>query len=149
LYLSVVLLTSRWNVQDTDKYNQSGAYQLTCTTCNKKYIGKTCRSFKTCFKEHQQDHKYNRGKSLYAKHLSENNHPFPPIESSMHMLHTARKGRLLNTIENFYIHKETVANNQLNDKMTTKPNPIFDAVLHHMQPYDVRHNAADQIPNET
>jgi hypothetical protein len=38
------LLTSRRNVQDTDIYNHSGAYQLTCTTCNKKYIGQTALS---------------------------------------------------------------------------------------------------------
>jgi hypothetical protein len=141
------LLTPRHNVQDTDIYNQSSAYQLTCTTCNKKYIGQTSRSFKTRFKEHQQDHKYNRRKSLYAKHLSENNHSFPNTESSIKILHTARKGRLLNTIENFYIHKETVANNQLNDKMT-KPNPIFDAIIRHMQPHDVTCNATNHTPNK-
>jgi hypothetical protein len=40
----------------------------------------------------------------------EHNHPFHPIENSMHILHTASKGRLLNTIEKFYI--------------TEKPRPI-------------------------
>jgi hypothetical protein len=58
----------------------------------------------------------------------------------------ARKGRLFNTTDNFYNHKETVANNQLNNKMMTKPNPIFDAVIHHMQPHDIIHNATNQIP---
>jgi hypothetical protein len=67
-----------------------------------------------------------------------------PWQNSMHVLHTANKGRLLNTIENFYMHRETVANNQLNDKMTTKPNPVFDAIIRHTQappPPDVTHNA--------
>jgi hypothetical protein len=66
----------------------------------------------------------------------------------MHILHTTSKGRLLNTIENFYIHKETMANNQLPDKMTTKPNPIFDAIICHMQPHDITHNANKQTPNK-
>jgi hypothetical protein len=64
----------------------------------------------------------------------EHNHPFHPIENSMHILHTASKGKLLNTIENFYIHRETIANNQLNEKMTTKSNIIFDIILQHTQP---------------
>jgi hypothetical protein len=85
-------------------------------------------TFRTRFKEHQQDYKHNGGKSLYAKHLMEHNHPLHPIENSMHILHTASKGKLLNTIENFYIHRETIANNQLNEKTTTKSNIIFDII---------------------
>jgi hypothetical protein len=101
-------------------YNQSGVNQLTCNECQKRYIGQIDRPFRTRFKEHQQDYKHNGGKSLYAKH---------PIENSMHTLHTAGKERLLNTIENFYIHRETIANNQLNEKTTTKSNIIFDIIL--------------------
>jgi hypothetical protein len=64
----------------------------------------------------------------------------------MHILHTASKGRLLNTIENFYIHRETTANNQLNEKMITKPNNIFDVILQHTQPPDVTHNTTNRSP---
>jgi hypothetical protein len=55
----------------------------------------------------------------------------------MHIFHTAIKGRLLNTIENFDINRETVANNQLNEKMTAIPNTILDVIIHHTQPRDV------------
>jgi hypothetical protein len=98
------------------------------------------RSFRTRFKEHEQDHRHNSGKSLYAKHLLDYNHPLQSTDNSMHILHTAEKGRLLNVIENFYIHKETAANNQLNDRMTAKPNILFDVILCHTQPLDVIRN---------
>jgi hypothetical protein len=37
--------------------------------------------------------------------------PLQSIDISMHILHTAEKGRLLNIIDHFYIHRETTANN--------------------------------------
>jgi hypothetical protein len=144
----IKLLTSRRPLY-TDIYNRSDVYQLTCNTCHKQYIGQTRCSFRTWFNEHQQDYKHNGGKSLYAKYLLEYNHPFQPIENSMHILHTANKGRLLNTIENFYIHRETMANNQLSEKMTTKPNIIFHVIIRHTQPLDVTHNTTNWTPTKT
>jgi hypothetical protein len=93
------------------------------------------------FKEHQQDYRHNGGKSLYIKHLLDHNHSLQSIDNSMHLLHTAQKGRLLNIIENFYNHRETMANNQLTEKMTTKSNIIFDVIVCHTQPLDVIQNA--------
>jgi hypothetical protein len=46
----------------------------------------------------------------------------------MEPLHTANKGRMLDTLERFYIYKETKLNNQINDKLTVQYNPIFDAI---------------------
>jgi hypothetical protein len=109
-------------------------YQLTCNTCHKRYIGQTGRSFKTRFKEHHQDYKHNWGKSLYAKHIPQHDHSSHPIQNSMHILHTPKKGRLLNAIENFYIHREIMANNQLNETRKTKPNIVFDVIIRHTQP---------------
>jgi hypothetical protein len=53
------LLTSSRDEQHTDIYNRSGVYQPACNTCHKRYIGQTEHSFKTRFKEHQQDYKHN------------------------------------------------------------------------------------------
>jgi hypothetical protein len=47
----------------------------------------------------------------------------------MSILHSTKKGKILNTAEKFYIHKETNAGNQLNDKPTIAPNKIFDTIL--------------------
>jgi hypothetical protein len=85
------LLNPKQENRHTDIYNRSGAYQLTCNECQKRYIRQTDCPFGTRFKEHQQDYKHNGGKSLYAKHLIEHNHPFHHTENSMLILHTASK----------------------------------------------------------
>jgi hypothetical protein len=51
-----------------------------------------------------------------VKHLLEENHPLASLERTMSILHTTKKGKMLNTVEKFDIYKETNTNNQLNDK---------------------------------
>jgi hypothetical protein len=139
-----ILLRSDRGDRHSDVYNQSGVYQLTCNTCQKRYTGQTGFSFRTQFKEHEQDHRYNGGKSLYTKHLLDHNHLSQSTDNSLHILCTAQKGRLLNVIRNFYSHRETVVNNQLNEKMTTKSNIILVMIIRHTQPpltsYRMQHN---------
>jgi len=36
---------------------------------------------------------------------------------------------MVDTIEEFYIYRETKLNNQINDKLTVKPNVIFETVV--------------------
>jgi len=36
----------------------------------------------------------------------------------------------MDTMERYYIYKETHMNNQINDKNTVKPNIIFDTIVH-------------------
>jgi hypothetical protein len=38
---------------------------------------------------------------------------------------------MLNTLKKFYIYRETVIHNQLNDKNTEAPNATSDAILHY------------------
>ena len=47
----------------------------------------------------------------------------------MQILHFQHKRTHMNTLERYYIHKETAHNNQLNDKHTIFPNTIFDTLL--------------------
>jgi len=49
----------------------------------------------------------------------------------MKIIHVTKKGRMLNTLESFHIYKETKAENQINDKLTTRENAIFEAILKH------------------
>jgi hypothetical protein len=51
------------------------------------------------------------------------------VEALMDVIYTTSKGEMLNTIEKFYICKETRINSQINDKCTVKPNIIFDTVV--------------------
>jgi len=65
------LLTTR-HQQYKCKYEKCGIYQITCPTCNMRYIGKTGRPFKVRFREHLHDFKYRNGKSRFAQHLIDN-----------------------------------------------------------------------------
>jgi hypothetical protein len=67
----------------------------------------------------------------YAKHLLENQHTLQPIQKCMSILHSTGKGPLLNTLEKFYIYRETLKDNKLSDKNTVASNFIVDAVLRH------------------
>ena len=49
------------------------------------------------------------------------------------------KGKMMDKIERYYIFRETKNNNQTNDKLTAKPNAIFDLVVHE-DPYRWRIN---------
>ena len=51
------------------------------------------------------------------------------MESITDILHITNKGKMLNTMDKFYIYKETKIDNQLNDKCTVKPNKIFDQLI--------------------
>jgi len=48
----------------------------------------------------------------------------------MDTIHVTSKGRLMDTLEKFYIFREMKLSNQINDKLTVKPNMIFDVIVH-------------------
>jgi len=76
-----------------------------------------------------------KNKSKFA-HILENEHSVGPMENAMDIIYIAGKGRILDTLEKFYIYRETKCNNQINSKLTVKPNAIF-AVLVHKDPHRV------------
>jgi len=47
----------------------------------------------------------------------------------METIHITNKGRMMDTFERFYIFHERKLNNQINDKLTIKPNIIFDTIV--------------------
>jgi hypothetical protein len=47
------------------------------------------------------------------------------------IVQVAKKGRMLDTLEKFYIYKETKHRSQMNSKLTIQFNPIFDALVKH------------------
>jgi hypothetical protein len=61
-------------------------------------------------------------------------HNFGPMHEIMEAVHTAKKGRMLDILEKFYIHKETKHGNQINDKLTIQSNPIFEVLIQHTIP---------------
>jgi hypothetical protein len=59
-----------------------------------------------------------------------NQHSFGPMEDIMDIVHVINKGKMMDTLERYYIYKETKSNNQINDKLTVKPNAIFKTLIH-------------------
>ena len=63
----------------------------------------------------------------------ENEHTIGSMENTMDIIYTTGKDRMLDTLEKFYIYRE-IKHKQIIDKLTVKPNVIFD-VLVHKDPY--------------
>jgi hypothetical protein len=93
-------------------------YKLMCPDCHKAYVGQTGRRFSVRYREHQRSFRDKTDTSRYAKHLNENGHSFGPIKDILETLQFRRKGIHLNTVERFYIHKESITNYHLNDPKT-------------------------------
>jgi hypothetical protein len=49
----------------------------------------------------------------------------------MEVTQVAKKGRMFNTLEKFYIYRETKHGNQINEKLTGQPNLVFEVLLQH------------------
>jgi hypothetical protein len=94
-------------------------------------IRQTGRPFRTWYQEHLRDFKYNNYISIFAQHLLEKQHSIDKMENIMNMLHITGKGQMMNTIEKYYVYRETKMNNQINDKLTVQPNAIFETIVRH------------------
>jgi hypothetical protein len=91
-----------------------------------KHVGQTGRSFRIRFSEHFRDLKYANNISQFPQHLLENGHSTAPMENIMRVLYSTHKRKLMDTMERFYICKETRDNNQINDKNTAN---VFDTIV--------------------
>jgi len=96
-----------------------------------RYIGLTGRPFRTRYQEYLRDFKYNNYKSKFAQHLLEKQDAIDKMENIMNVLHITDKGQMMNTIERYYIYRETKMDNQINNKLTVQPNAIFETIVRH------------------
>jgi hypothetical protein len=51
------------------------------------------------------------------------------MDNIMETPHTTGKGRMMDTVERFYMCRETKINNQINERLTKKPNIIFETIV--------------------
>ena len=84
---------------------------MICPTCLKKYIGQKDRPFHIRFREHYRNYKYANKKSKFAQRVLEEGNSFGPINEIMDTLRIAKKGKMLDTLERFYIFRETQLGN--------------------------------------
>jgi len=53
------------------------------------------------------------------------------MDEIMNVIHYERKGRMLYTLEKFYIYREIENGNQINGRLTVQSNPIFETIVKH------------------
>jgi len=74
------------------------------------------------FRDPFNDYKYANNSSNFAQLVIDEGRTFGPINDVVDTIHTANKGIMLDTLEKFYIYKETQSGNQLSDKLTVQKN---------------------------
>lgn len=79
------------NTKQPDKYDKSGAYQLKCPMCHKRYIGQTGRPFRVRFREHYNDYKYTYNNSKFDQHVLNEDRAFGPMNHIMDIVHFTKK----------------------------------------------------------
>jgi len=87
------------------------------------------KPFKDRFQEHVRDFKYNNDRSKFAQHLIDNKHAIGKMEQIMEVVHETKKGKMIDTLEDFHIYKETKAGNQISDRLTVRENAIFKTIV--------------------
>jgi hypothetical protein len=112
------------NKTKTEKYDNSGVYQMKCLDCPLRYIGQTGRTFKIRYKEHIQAIRNQNSNSGYSNHILNTGHTYGTITDTMDIIRKGRKGRHLNTLEKYHIYKISKANVHLNNTH----NPIFQVI---------------------
>jgi hypothetical protein len=104
-----------------DIYNQSGIYQLKCNDCPLKYIGQR-RIFRVRYNEYIHAVKTNKQNSKYAQHILNTGHTYSTINETLEILHTEKKGQLLNTLERYHVYDLSIHKKQMDDTFANKHN---------------------------
>jgi hypothetical protein len=99
---------------------------MKCMSCPLKYMGQTCRSFNTRYKEHIRDIRSNNINSGYPNHILNTGHAYGSITDTMRAIRTERKGKHLNTLEKYHIHKISKERLHMNDTYNETNNPILE-----------------------
>jgi hypothetical protein len=123
----------------TDKYNNSGIYQMKCQDCPLKYIGQTGRTFSIRYKEHIHSIRNNNSNSGYSNNMLNTGHTFGTIKDTMEVIRRGRKDTHLNTLEIYLIYKISMNNLHLKGTYNDTHNPIFQTLRQHYDRWQHSH----------
>jgi hypothetical protein len=84
-----------------------------------------CWSLKLRCQEHIRYIKYNNRHSAFALRILQNLHECGPIQETMNLLQSVRKGLHVNTIEQFYIQKYQHNNILIPEQNVGEHNPLL------------------------
>jgi len=118
----------------TTPYVKPGIYSLSCSTCNKEYVGQTSRSLELRYKEHIRYIKYNNPQSAYALHILNNRHEYGPIDRTMTLLKPLKITSLLSPYEHCFIQSLHKAGKLISEQDPGPAHPLlqlaFNPSLH-------------------
>jgi hypothetical protein len=97
---------------------------MKCLDCPLKCIGQTARTFTIRYKEHMQSIRNNNNNSGYSNHILNTGHTYGTINKTMDII---KKGKHLNTLEKYHIHKISKNNLHMND-VHNDTYPIFETL---------------------
>ena len=106
-------------------------YKIKCDDCEAFYIGQSGRCFYTRFLEHIP--KPSNTKSNFVQHLISSGHKCTSFEENLTALHFCKKGKRMDSLEEFEIYKaiknSTTKNSLLNDQINFASNYLFDTAI--------------------
>jgi len=68
------------------------------------------------FREHYNDYKYVNNRSKFAQYVLDEGHAFGPMIDIMDVVHITKKGRMLDTLQKYYIYRETKWESTINSQ---------------------------------
>jgi hypothetical protein len=87
------------------------------------------RTFNIRYKEHIQAIRNNNNNSGYSNHILNTGHTYGTINDTMDdIIRKGKKGKHLNTLEKYHIHKISENNLHMNDTYNDPYNPIFETL---------------------
>jgi hypothetical protein len=81
------------------------------------------------YNEHIHAIKANKQNSKYAEHILDTGHTYSTVNETLEILHTEKKGQLLNTLERHHIYDLSKHKKQINDAFANKHNPISELII--------------------
>jgi hypothetical protein len=95
----------------------------------KHYIGQTGCSLKARFLEHHRYIRSNEPKSAYAQHILEQGHEYGPLNETMTLVKTCKKGRCMNILEQFFIQSYQKSETLIEEQHPIEENPLFNFII--------------------
>ena len=117
---------------NTQEYNKSGIYKLTCNTSKLSYIGQTSRNLKQRYQEHICYIRNDNPQSAYAQHILNNKHKYGSITDTMTLLKPEHKTSMLIPYEQLFIQTYHRNGHLVTEQGLGEPNPYFSwsLILH-------------------
>jgi len=109
----------------TQDHDKSGIYELTCSTCNRVYIGQTSRNLTLRYREHIRYIKNNDPQSAYALHILQNIHEYGSLKDTMSLLKPIHKTSKLIPYEQLLIQTFYQNGNLIPEQNCGEQNPLF------------------------